>query len=670
MSEYVIAKYIRLSVDDEITDSLSISNQHLMLDRLIDEMEIPNATVMDFVDNGYSGTNMERPALQELLELVRSGRVNCIVVKDFSRFSRNMAESGYYIEKVFPLYRIRFISISDRFDSKEDMGGIDVSFRFLMHEFYSQDLSKKVKSARRIKMVRGENIVANAIYGYRKNDVGKWEPEETSSSVVVLIYEMALAGFPPAVIKEKLCMAGYPTPREHIEILRGKDIDPKCLWENRAVLRILTNEQYIGTYVSGKQVSKAIGSHSKILTDKSEWIVIPNSHPPIISKEIFERVQHLLKNSLKCNRTVKPVNSSWKDETSHPHRLRMIEGKKVVAVPIYGYAKAVDGGREIDSDAAKVVREIFELARQGILANEISSRLAAAGIPSPREHISIKRGRNITPSCKWKAKVIREILKNIQYTGAYVSGKVLKDYKTGKQYHVAKEDWVVIPDKYPPIISKEFFNEVQAIVSKTKRRKIEHRAYILKGKVKCGICGYALAYDPLDEPVLRCYSTSANPSAECYKMKVSVQALDEAIVETTKAHAVIVLNNLEFSDLQICSNDHIIEFEKQSQELTEQKQKLYEQYMTGEIAQEAYLESRAEFRTLLAHINKQTALHKQRTLNEIKRQKNVELAEKALDESSAPKDIVDLLVEKVLVFPDNALEIVWSAKDFCIPALS
>ena len=126
MNEYVIAKYIRLSVDDTITESLSISNQHLLLDRLIDEIESEmemeeldtntTITTLSFVDNGYTGTNMERPALQEMLELATSGKINCIVVKDFSRFSRNILESGYYIEQVFPLYRIRFISIGDRFD--------------------------------------------------------------------------------------------------------------------------------------------------------------------------------------------------------------------------------------------------------------------------------------------------------------------------------------------------------------------------------------------------------------------------------------------------------------------------------------------------------------------------------------------------------------------------
>jgi len=670
MNEYVIAKYIRLSIDDGITESLSITNQHRMLDRLIDDMEISNVTVMEFVDNGYSGTNMERPALQEMLELVRSGRINCIMVKDFSRFSRNMAESGYYIEKVFPLYRIRFISISDRFDSKEDSGGIDVTFRFLMHEFYSQDLSKKVKSARRIKMVRGENIVANAIYGYRKNDVGKWEPEEISSSIVVMIYEMALAGMPPSVIKEKLCLAGCPTPREHIEMLRGKEIKPECLWENRAVLRILTNEQYIGTYVSGKQVSKAIGSHSKIHTDKSEWIIIPDSHPPIISREIFERVQHLLETRLKSNRVVKPLDSSWKDNDKRPQRERLINGDKIVATPIYGYSKTKDGQLEIDAIAAKVIRKIFELAKRGLSPAEISEELSTTKYPSPREYISTGKGREITPSCKWTAKAIREILKNIQYTGAYVAGKILKDYNTGKKYHVSKEDWVIIPDKHPPIISKELFNEVHDVIAQKKvgRKKMIPRDYLLKGKVKCGICGFALAYDPIDNPVLRCYSTSANPSAVCYKMKVVVRELDEAVMDIIKVHSEIVLSTIELSKLQKVNGDsqHTIDFAKQAQELAERRQELYEQYVTGEIDRDAYQTAKAECNAQLENVNTQLAMLKQAEQNRLNGQTTAKLAKRALDETVSQRDIVDVLIEKILVFPSDNLKIEWKVKGFWI----
>ena len=129
---YVIAPYIRLSTEDSKVGSFSIENQRHTLHQYIDAMEgIENVEVREFVDNGYSGTNFERPAVQELLDLVRSGNINCIIVKDFTRFGRNSIEVGYFMEMVFPLYGIRFISINDEFDSDKlhgDTGGINVAF--------------------------------------------------------------------------------------------------------------------------------------------------------------------------------------------------------------------------------------------------------------------------------------------------------------------------------------------------------------------------------------------------------------------------------------------------------------------------------------------------------------------------------------------------------------
>ncbi|MCL2342870.1 MAG: recombinase family protein, partial [Firmicutes bacterium] len=159
MGDYVIAKYIRLSIEDSKSDSMSIENQRLLLDRHISAMNLSNAEILEFVDNGHSGTNFERPAVQELLELVRLGQVNCVLVKDFSRFGRSAIEVGYFIERVFPLFGVRFISVSDGFDSAEhvgDTGGMEVSFKFIMHEYYSRELSRKIKSAKQEKMRRGE----------------------------------------------------------------------------------------------------------------------------------------------------------------------------------------------------------------------------------------------------------------------------------------------------------------------------------------------------------------------------------------------------------------------------------------------------------------------------------------------------------------------------------
>jgi DNA invertase Pin-like site-specific DNA recombinase len=166
---YTIAKYIRLSIDDAKTESLSIENQRLYLDSYIAGMDENDVTVLEFVDNGYSGTHFERPAIQELLELVRSGSVNCIIVKDFSRFGRNMIEAGYFLQMVFPLFKTRFISVSDNFDSQVgDAGGLDVAFKLLISECYSKDISVKIKSAKRAKALSGEFVTKNCVFGYKK----------------------------------------------------------------------------------------------------------------------------------------------------------------------------------------------------------------------------------------------------------------------------------------------------------------------------------------------------------------------------------------------------------------------------------------------------------------------------------------------------------------------
>lgn len=188
MQKYVIALYIRLSLEDYKYDSMSIENQHLVLNEFVSSMpESTDAEVLEFIDNGYSGTNFERPKVQELIELVRANQIDCIIVKDFSRFGRNSIETGYFIERVFPLFHTRFISINDDFDSdqhKGDTGGMDVAFKYLISEYYSRDMSMKTKSAKYAKMQRGEYQSKICPYGYRKSADGRMEPNPETAAVV------------------------------------------------------------------------------------------------------------------------------------------------------------------------------------------------------------------------------------------------------------------------------------------------------------------------------------------------------------------------------------------------------------------------------------------------------------------------------------------------------
>ena len=225
MQKYVIALYIRLSLEDYKYDSMSIENQHLVLNEFVSSMpESTDAEVLEFIDNGYSGTNFERPKVQELIELVRANQIDCIIVKDFSRFGRNSIETGYFIERVFPLFHTRFISINDDFDSdqhKGDTGGMDVAFKYLISEYYSRDMSMKTKSAKYAKMQRGEYQSKICPYGYRKSADGRMEPNCLSG-----------ASQPQGNIKP---LMGSSTTMSHALVAAGAVLRFSASWRTNAI---------------------------------------------------------------------------------------------------------------------------------------------------------------------------------------------------------------------------------------------------------------------------------------------------------------------------------------------------------------------------------------------------------------------------------------------------
>ena len=297
---YVIGLYIRLSSEDSKVGSFSIENQKRALHQYADAMEdAAHAEVLEFVDNGYSGTNFERPAVQELLDKVREGAVNCIIVKDFTRFGRNSIEVGYFMERVFPLYGVRFISLNDGFDSDTlhgDTGGINVAFQYLISEFYSRDLSIKYKTAKYVKFRRGEYQSVLCPYGYQKGTDGRMEPDEETAPNVRLIFELAGRGCTSSEIIQELYERKIPTPGEY-KASKGRKIHDISrthqIWQRSTIRNILLDERYIGTYVMGRKQVVEVGSSRVRNRDESEWFRIPDHHPAIISKELFQRVQEL-----------------------------------------------------------------------------------------------------------------------------------------------------------------------------------------------------------------------------------------------------------------------------------------------------------------------------------------------------------------------------------------
>jgi DNA invertase Pin-like site-specific DNA recombinase len=320
MSKQIYAKYIRLSVDDAKSDSMSIENQRLVIDRHLARLEadLADLDIAEFVDNGHSGTDFDRPAVQKLLELVRSGTVACIIVKDFSRFGRNSLEMGYFIEKVFPLFGVRFISVSDSFDSddhKGSTGGLEVTFKYLLHEYYSIDLSNKIRAARRSRMESGKAVTKNCVFGYMLDSGRNMVIDEPAADTVRLIFKLALEGSSFADIARRLYEEKRPTP----SLYKGRSKNSGYIWAPASISSFLSEEQYAGTYIAGRSRSVGIGGKSAVNQPESEWIKIPDHHPAIIEKPLFDKVQ--LINKRKADKSGK-VSKSTRLYGKREHHLK------------------------------------------------------------------------------------------------------------------------------------------------------------------------------------------------------------------------------------------------------------------------------------------------------------------------------------------------------------
>lgn len=293
-----IAIYLRLSKEDEwITqESNSISCQRLLLKGYI-ERNFENYEIMEFVDDGYSGTSMDRPGMKEMLTCVRQKKINCIIVKDFSRFSRDYVETGSYVEQIFPFMGVRFISVNDHYDSEDSHQktiGMNLAFKTLVNDLYSKDLSVKVKSSLTSKKERGIYCSGNCPFGYRKKADDRNQVEVVEEAEVVReIFRLTLEGYTSVEIAKKFNQESIKTPAEYL-IARGathrKPVGKEFSWQHSVICNILKNDFYVGDVVYGKYEKDSVGG-KKHLKPRSEWKITYNHHEPIIEREIFEAVR-------------------------------------------------------------------------------------------------------------------------------------------------------------------------------------------------------------------------------------------------------------------------------------------------------------------------------------------------------------------------------------------
>lgn len=305
---YHAAIYVRLSKEDgdvasaAKAESNSISNQkNLIKDFLKEKDDI--IVVSEYVDDGYSGSNFERPGFQMMLEDIKRGKIDCVVVKDLSRFGREYIDSGKYIERLFPALGVRFIAVNDHIDSKEESGRDDivVPFKNLMNDAYCRDISIKIRSHLEVKRKNGEYTGAFTPYGYKKdeNDRNRLVPDLYAAGVVRGIFRMKLNGMSQSAIAESLNRQGVLSPVEYkhsigIHIQDNFKTHEQAEWSSMSVRRILENEVYVGTLVQGRHSTPNHKIKKIVDKPKEEWVRIEDSHEPVISKREFAIVQRLL----------------------------------------------------------------------------------------------------------------------------------------------------------------------------------------------------------------------------------------------------------------------------------------------------------------------------------------------------------------------------------------
>ena len=302
--------YIRLSdADDDLkfkTESESIANQRTLLYRFIRaRREFDGYEVVEFIDDGYSGTNGNRPSFERMIESLKNGEANVVICKDFSRFFRDYVEIGDYLERIFPFLGVRFIAVNDGYDSDDYKGstaGMEVVMKYIVYSYYSRDLSQKIKTVMSTRKCKGEFVAAQPPYGYMKDPDVKRKiiPNPDTAPVVRKIFDLALEGKTPAEIAVVLNDYKLETPSAYFMRMnpgskKFRTSSQEACWTSNNVREILKRREYTGVMVMNQRRWKGLDNPRTVWTDESEWQIIPDCHEAIISESEYEEAQKVFR---------------------------------------------------------------------------------------------------------------------------------------------------------------------------------------------------------------------------------------------------------------------------------------------------------------------------------------------------------------------------------------
>jgi site-specific DNA recombinase len=298
-NDKITALYCRLSRDDELQgDSNSIKNQKAILQKYADDNGFTNTEF--FVDDGYSGTNFDRPDWKRLISQVEEGRIGTIIVKDMSRLGRDYLKVGYYTEVLFPGSDIRFIAINNNVDSANQQDSDFTPFLNIINEWYAKDTSKKIRAVFKSKGQSGKPLCTNPPYGYIKDpeDKTRWIVDEEAAKVVREAFHLCMQGYGPSQIAKEFTNRRIMNPTAHarkngINIPDNRGHDDDYVWRGSTIVHMLSRQEYLGHTVNFKTYRKSYKQKKQMKNDPSEWMIFKNTHEAIIEESVFEVVQRI-----------------------------------------------------------------------------------------------------------------------------------------------------------------------------------------------------------------------------------------------------------------------------------------------------------------------------------------------------------------------------------------
>ncbi len=329
MNSFTLAIYLRLSSEDADLklsgrpESNSITNQRNLIRNFIERTpEFKDAQTVEFCDDGWSGKNFERPGVSAMLDEVRQGNIQCIIVKDISRFGRDYLTVGDYISRVFPFMGVRFIAINDGFDSIRpmDIDSLETSFKTLLYDLYSRQLSRNVRKAKRFRAQRGYFIAPFAPFGYKKDPADRHHLiiDPPAAEIVRRIFSMATEDLSAKEIAKRLNDESIPTRMLYKRASGCSRTVWPCVnkdnfWLQAEVRLILMDERYIGKNIYGKRERDIVANTHTIRNNRSDWVIVPDTHESIVTQEEFEQAQAAIQYTV-IRKSTKPSREKLKSK--------------------------------------------------------------------------------------------------------------------------------------------------------------------------------------------------------------------------------------------------------------------------------------------------------------------------------------------------------------------